>query len=189
MKTTFRRTIALALGSVALAVGLGVPTAAPAAAASCSEVTAVGGAIPHVAMVQDSSGKYWQQVVFDGVYAKTSASGCSSSSSWRYLALMSYSGGIIGGEASLLGNARYPSTTVSFPSRQTYFWVPPGDGTVTFEVQAQSKDYFGNWRTQTTATWRVKVPNTAFDSTTGQGMGPNGCYAPNEPKYAVAKWC
>lgn len=190
MKTTLRRTLALTLGSVALAVGLGVPTATPAAAASCAEMTSVRGAIPHVAVVTDSSGRKWQQVVFDGVSVSTRVSGCAGNSAYRYLALMSYSGGTVGGEVSIAEpRSSFYSTTVSFPSRQTYFWLPTGGGTVTLEVQAQTKDYFGNWRTQATSSWRVDVPNTGFDSTTGQGMGPASCTYDPTKHYVTSRWC
>ena len=46
MKTSIRRTLALAAGSLALAAGLAVPTASPASAASCTDVLAIRGAAP-----------------------------------------------------------------------------------------------------------------------------------------------
>jgi hypothetical protein len=187
VKTSLRKALAVTAAAVALTVGLGVPSASPAAAASCSEVTAVGGALPHVANVTDGSGRTWQQIVFDGVYAKTSAYGCSG---WRYVALLSYSAGYVGGESTVLDRSSAFSNTVSFPSRQTYFWVPPGSGVVTLEIQAQSKDYFGSWRTAGTASWRVNVPSTGFSSATGEGMAASSCSAYDPSKtYITSKWC
>jgi hypothetical protein len=189
MKSTLRRTLALTLGSLALAVGLGVPSAAPASAASCTEVTGVGGTIAHIANVTDQYGQKYQQIAFDGVYAKTSSTGCGASSSYRYLALVSYSGGTVGGEVSLTNRGAVYTNTVSFPSRSTYFWVPQGYGTITLDIEAQTKDYFGNWQTRTTASWRVNVPNTGFNSATGEGMGPDSCTYDPTKQYIVSKWC
>lgn len=182
MKSTLRRTLALTLGSVALAVGLGVPTATPAAAADCTTVSSIRGT---------SSDAYWTQpemglesgTGFEGVTVSLPA--FCSSGTWRYQLEASFSGGSEYVTSSSSTYSRTGTTRVAFPSMTVD--TPGGSGTMTLTVTPR---YYNGafWVSREATEFYVSVPGS-FDSAVGTGMASGGSCSAGGPVYGTAKWC
>lgn len=163
MKTTLRRTLALTLGSVALAVGLGVPTASPAAAASCSDLSDIKGKVTSSQYSWAATRYTVDATITNGV------TGCADSSVYYVLEVLDSSDRV-----ALRIDSRYTSRRLgSGASYDTYIgsgttdYISNGDSYIGFRVKAVNSRYGFVLNEDT---WGVKAPNDGFDSATGDDV-------------------
>lgn len=164
MKTTLRRTLATALSAVALTMGLGT-IAAPAQAASCSDLSSLKGKISSSTYSWTSTRYQVDATVSNGV------TGCADSSSVHYvLEVIDSSDRValrIDSRNTLRGRGAGIGSYDTFIGSGTTDYIYNGDSHVLVRVAAVNSRY---GIVLEEASWIVKSPNDGFNSATGDDV-------------------
>lgn len=187
MKLGIRKTV---LGVVAaLSLGVALPLAAPASAASCSELLSTAGSTAR-ATTDPRNGSFTIDVKDT---LRTSAAGCSTS--WKYTLQLVDIDRVARSEVqTAYGTGR--SGAVTFPAFRSSL-LPSQTTELAFDLTSYTKGSFG-WTEQSTRRFVVSVPNLEFDSEARHNAYPvDSCSASTIPsggsleRIAVgySPWC
>lgn len=187
MKLGIRKTVLGVLAAVSL--GFAAPLAAPASAASCSELASIDGATSYAAYDPRTGG--YTIDVKDTL--RTSAAGCSTS--WKYtLQLVTQDKTVRSATQTAYGTDR--SGAVVFPAFRSSV-LPRGTQEVAFDHTSYAKNYFGSYVEQSTRRFVVTVPDVSYDSAYSRNAYPVGSCSANTiesgglDKVAIgySAWC
>lgn len=164
MKSTLRRTLATALSAVALTMGLGT-IAAPAHAASCTDLSSIKGKVTSSQYSWTSTRYQVDATVTNGV------TGCADSSSVHYVLEVSDSSGNVALRLDSRNTVRrWGSGAYSYDTyigSGTTDYVHNSDSHVLVRVAAVNSRY---GVVLDEAKWYVASPNDGFDSATGDDV-------------------
>jgi hypothetical protein len=162
-----RRTLISAALAVAATVGMTVPLAAPASAASCTEVQSLSGS---------SSAIYRSSEVDVTPYVNVGVANCAG---WHYrYTVYIFEDQTIYGSSSATGTTQFGS---AYPATIRTSGVPNGHTQLVIGYRTQVYDLTnGTWNTVNRGAWRLQTPGS-FNTSTGQNTsyyayaGPGGC--------------